>query len=70
MPDVSEAEFQKAADWIGSLPKDGPVQATSDEKLIAYGFFKQVRRETDQCVWVESIVYSLSTGYYYKLSYT
>ena len=39
---VDEAQFNQAADWISSLPKDGPVQASNDEKLTAYGLFKQV----------------------------
>ncbi|CAG7835150.1 unnamed protein product [Allacma fusca] len=34
-------EFEEAVKAIQALPKDGPYQATNDEKLKFYGWFKQ-----------------------------
>ncbi|CAD7966869.1 unnamed protein product [Amoebophrya sp. A120] len=36
---MSAEEFDAAAKWVQSLPKDGPAQPTNDEKLITYGLY-------------------------------
>jgi acyl-CoA-binding protein len=33
--------FDAAVAYVKSLPKDGPVQLSNDEKLVFYGLFKQ-----------------------------
>ncbi|GAA6061562.1 hypothetical protein JCM10212_001094 [Sporobolomyces blumeae] len=35
------SQFEKAVEIIGSLPKDGPVQPSQDDKLAFYGLYKQ-----------------------------
>jgi diazepam-binding inhibitor (GABA receptor modulating acyl-CoA-binding protein) len=35
------ADFDKAVQWVRSLPKDGPIQLTNDVKLQFYGLYKQ-----------------------------
>ncbi|KAF8340382.1 acyl-CoA-binding protein [Cantharellus anzutake] len=37
----AEAKFNKAVEIIQSLPKDGPVQPTNDDRLVFYKYFKQ-----------------------------
>ncbi|KAG7089438.1 hypothetical protein E1B28_011123 [Marasmius oreades] len=38
---MSQAKFNKAVKIVQSLPKDGPIQPTTDEKLCFYQFYKQ-----------------------------
>ncbi|KAI0091023.1 acyl-CoA-binding protein [Irpex rosettiformis] len=38
---MSEAKFNKAAEIIQSLPKDGPIKPTQDDQLYFYSHFKQ-----------------------------
>jgi diazepam-binding inhibitor (GABA receptor modulating acyl-CoA-binding protein) len=33
--------FEKAVEYVRSLPKDGPIQLSNERKLIFYGLFKQ-----------------------------
>ncbi|RDB26193.1 Acyl-CoA-binding protein [Hypsizygus marmoreus] len=40
---MSQAKFEKAAEIIGSLPKDGPVKPTTDDQLYFYKYFKQAK---------------------------
>eukprot|EP00672_Neobodo_designis_P025002 CAMPEP_0174849374 /NCGR_PEP_ID=MMETSP1114-20130205/15479_1 /TAXON_ID=312471 /ORGANISM="Neobodo designis, Strain CCAP 1951/1" /LENGTH=93 /DNA_ID=CAMNT_0016083709 /DNA_START=45 /DNA_END=326 /DNA_ORIENTATION=+ len=35
------SDFDKAVEWVRSLPKDGPVQLSNDVKLQFYGLYKQ-----------------------------
>jgi len=37
----SEAKFNKAVAIVQALPKDGPVQPSTDDKLKFYAYFKQ-----------------------------
>ncbi|CAD7938139.1 unnamed protein product [Amoebophrya sp. A25] len=39
---MGKAEFEAAAQWVSSLPKDGPAQPSNEEKLQTYGLYKQV----------------------------
>ncbi|GAA6014115.1 hypothetical protein JCM11491_004109 [Sporobolomyces phaffii] len=41
MPAYSAAQFDKAVEIIGSLPKDGPIKPSQDDQLAFYGLFKQ-----------------------------
>jgi acyl-CoA-binding protein len=34
-------DFDKAVQWVRSLPKDGPVQLSNEVKLQFYGLYKQ-----------------------------
>ncbi|KAI0342716.1 acyl-CoA-binding protein [Trametopsis cervina] len=38
---VSVAKFEKAAQIIQSLPKDGPIKPTQADQLFFYSHFKQ-----------------------------
>ncbi|TEB27075.1 acyl-CoA-binding protein [Coprinellus micaceus] len=38
---MSEAQFKKAVEIVGSLPKDGPVKPSTDDQLYFYKYFKQ-----------------------------
>ncbi|TFK99430.1 Acbp from Moniliophthora Perniciosa [Pterulicium gracile] len=38
---MSEAKFQKAVEIVKNLPKDGPVQLSTDVKLVFYKLYKQ-----------------------------
>ncbi|KAH6913182.1 acyl CoA binding protein-domain-containing protein [Coprinopsis sp. MPI-PUGE-AT-0042] len=38
---MSEAQFKRAAEIIRSLPKDGPVQPSTNDQLYFYKYFKQ-----------------------------
>ncbi|KAI0783967.1 acyl-CoA-binding protein [Irpex lacteus] len=38
---MSEAKFNKAAEIIQSLPKDGPIKPSQDDQLFFYSHFKQ-----------------------------
>ncbi|GAA5910213.1 hypothetical protein JCM6882_001775 [Rhodosporidiobolus microsporus] len=40
MATYTSAQFDKAVKLIGELPKDGPVQPSTDDKLTFYGYFK------------------------------
>ncbi|GAA5941195.1 hypothetical protein JCM1841_002634 [Sporobolomyces salmonicolor] len=37
----SAAQFDKAVEIIGALPKDGPVQPSQEDKLVFYALYKQ-----------------------------
>ncbi|WP_299540827.1 acyl-CoA-binding protein [uncultured Streptomyces sp.] len=39
----SEAQFQKSADTVANLDKDGPIRPTSDDQLYLYKYFKQAK---------------------------
>ncbi|BGP42676.1 acyl-CoA-binding protein (ACBP)/diazepam binding inhibitor (DBI)/endozepine (EP) [Rhodotorula kratochvilovae] len=41
MPAYTPAQFDKAVQLIGALPKDGPVTPTQADQLKFYGLFKQ-----------------------------
>jgi hypothetical protein len=34
-------KFKRAVHFVQSMPKDGPVQPSNDDKLAFYGLFKQ-----------------------------
>ncbi|KAF5376172.1 hypothetical protein D9757_009341 [Collybiopsis confluens] len=38
---MSQAKFDKAVAIVQGLPKDGPIQPSTDEKLFFYANFKQ-----------------------------
>ncbi|KAG5726237.1 Acyl-CoA-binding protein [Termitomyces sp. T112] len=38
---MSKAKFEKAAQIIQSLPKDGPIKPTTDDQLYFYKYYKQ-----------------------------
>ncbi|KAF8239708.1 Acbp from Moniliophthora Perniciosa [Tricholoma matsutake] len=38
---MSEAQFDKAVAIVQDLPKEGPIQPSTDEKLIFYKYYKQ-----------------------------
>ncbi|CCW69722.1 unnamed protein product [Phytomonas sp. Hart1] len=38
---MSAADFEAAAAYVQSLPKDGPIQLDDDTKLKFYAFYKQ-----------------------------
>ncbi|KAL0953254.1 hypothetical protein HGRIS_004506 [Hohenbuehelia grisea] len=38
---MSQAKFDKAVAIVQSLPADGPVKPTNDQKLVFYGLYKQ-----------------------------
>ncbi|CAD2221709.1 hypothetical protein AGDE_02892 [Angomonas deanei] len=38
---MSAADFDKAVEYVRSLPKDGPVQLDNSKKLEFYALFKQ-----------------------------
>uniref|UniRef100_A0A0G4F9D0 ACB domain-containing protein n=1 Tax=Chromera velia CCMP2878 TaxID=1169474 RepID=A0A0G4F9D0_9ALVE len=40
---MSADDFELAAKFVQNLPKDGPVQPTSEQKLNFYKYFKQAK---------------------------
>ncbi|KAF8638315.1 hypothetical protein AX17_002335 [Amanita inopinata Kibby_2008] len=38
---MSQAKFEKAVEIVRSLPKDGPVKPSDDDRLFFYQHFKQ-----------------------------
>nr|ADE10056.1 ACBP superfamily protein [Tremella fuciformis] len=38
-----QAKFEAAVAIVGELPKDGPVQPTSDDRLAFYSYYKQAK---------------------------
>lgn len=41
MPMTLDEKFKRAVDFVQSMPKDGPVQPTNEDKLAFYSLFKQ-----------------------------
>ncbi|GLB40335.1 putative acyl CoA binding protein [Lyophyllum shimeji] len=38
---MSKAQFEKAVEIIGNLPKEGKIKPTTDDQLYFYKYFKQ-----------------------------
>jgi len=38
-----EEEFQKAVEYVNTLPKQGPYKPSNDTRLLFYGWYKQAK---------------------------